>query len=612
MAKKAAQGPGLAGHLLGGLAALAGDASQTVWNVSDRTIIGNRNLPLNQIRKVLVESKRVFLYDGNVVFEQHSTADGDSLVPLMLGDKLTPGAPAHLSNLFHCAVPGKAEPVTYQVPGKVISEVLHSEPTREQLPRIELYSRRPVFDKDFELHGPGFSAAAGILVHGEPAEPLLHTPPAAERALDRLPPGLKQVFEDFCFDTDADLVNALSVLLTGVLVNNFVDDGKPLFIHNGNQKGIGKTLLAQCYGLILDGTAGEPIQHSEDEDEMAKRLGARIKQGSPCSLLLFDNRRGTIGGGLLESLALAPRISVRRLGYNEDISRPNDLVWVFTANHARATPDITSRAVIVQLRYEGDPRVRFAGSEKYENKLKGWIRQHRQQLLGELIGMVVRWREAGKPVSPARHRATFWSEVIGGILQVAGLPEFLANQDEAALEVDEDLQDLIILAELAVGKNKPGFFTTAQVDKNTFGKAPKEWLPLFRDARLLQKELHESANDHAQTIAAGRFFGSRLGKTVPIQVGDKPARATLRVQPGRSRQRRYWFEITWEEAAPGQPEAGTASPSPATSAVPPAAVAPSGQGEDAGEGNASSPPASTTAQPALVGSSGNDLDWGEG
>src|SRR5262249_28264798 len=136
------------------------------------------------------------------------------------------------------------------------------------------------------------------------------------------------------------------------------------------------------------------------------------------------NRKGRIGGSLLESLALAPRVSVRRLGHNEEISRANDFLWIFTANHARSTTDMTARAHLIQLWYEGDPRRRFVNTNTEEESLKRYARERRGQILGELVGMIQRWRDAGRPLGTRSHRLTRWAELVGGILCSAGLPEF--------------------------------------------------------------------------------------------------------------------------------------------------------------------------------------------
>lgn len=348
-------------ELLQGLAELSQEGTaQTVWNVTDKgAVFGSRAQPLSQIRKILVDSGQVYVYDGNVVMAKTSSHDGKYLVPIMVGDRLLRPATSHLSALFHCGVGRKDDTITYQVPSNIASEVLNNVTTRDELPRIKCYRRIPTFNQHFQLYGPGYAAQDEMLVHGENIVPIMVVPPVADRAINRLPSGLKTSLQDFCFDSDADLVNAVAMLLTGVLVNHFIESPKPIFVVSGNQRGLGKTLFSNTAGLILDGKTPPLIHHTDDEDEFGKRLGAKIKPGAPFSVLFFDNRKSAIGGGLLESLALASRVSVRLLGHNEDIGRPNDFIWLFTANNARATPDAVDRATLIRMRYEGDPKTRF-------------------------------------------------------------------------------------------------------------------------------------------------------------------------------------------------------------------------------------------------------------
>jgi hypothetical protein len=607
----------LSALLIEGLEGLTTETTEVVWGVTDRAIHGNRSQAISEIRQILVESERVFLFDGNVVFEKRYQVDGRMLIPLMHGDQLTRAAPSHLAELFYCAVQRKNDRVTYQPPAKVLTEVLNGEATRDQLPRIAWYSRRPVFDHNFQLCEPGYSASEQILVHADPVAPVLWEPQTGVPPLDRLPPGLHNLLQDFCFDTGADLVNVVALLLTGVLMNHVVEAGKPVAIVNGNQRGVGKSLLALVLGIILDGVVPPLVHHSNDEDELAKRLGAKIKLGRPYSVLFFDNRKGCIGGPLLESLVLAERVSVRQLGLNEDISRNNDFLWVFTANNAKVTTDMTSRAVFIQLHYEGDPRQRFAGTTTEEESLKRYACEHRGQILGELLGMVIRWRDAGRPLGTRSHRCKRWAELVGGILQVASLPEYLSNQHALLTEADEDLTELAVLAEHVIGKKKPGFFTESSLlaSPNGIGKKALDWVPILRDAKLRQNELALATSERSVAIFLGCYFGARLGKPVPVQVNERTGTATLKAQPGRSRSRRYWLEVQWD-LPPVDPSGVTISPpTPVLPPPPPmptsVVVAPptptSVVVAPPTPTSAASPP--TPTPPPAAGTGGNDLIW---
>jgi hypothetical protein len=101
----------LAGHLADGLAGLAGGAASIVWNVNDRNVVGSRALALSQVRKILVESKRVFTYDGNVVFEQRGRPGGRRLVTLARGDGLVRAGPSRARvGVLAIAVAGRPVP----------------------------------------------------------------------------------------------------------------------------------------------------------------------------------------------------------------------------------------------------------------------------------------------------------------------------------------------------------------------------------------------------------------------------------------------------------------------------------------------------------------------
>src|SRR5262249_51347277 len=183
---------------------------------------------------------------------------------------------------------------------------------------------------------------------------------------------------------------------------------------------------------------------------------------------------------------------------------------------------------------------RFAGTTIEEEALKRYARDNRSVILRELLGMIVRWLDAHRPLGTRSHRCTRWAELVGGILLVAGLPEFLANQDALiaeVAEVAEDLQELALLAEHVVSRNKVGFYTENGVpaNSNDIGRQAGDWAPVLGDAGLRQNELTSAKTDRAVAIFVGHFFGARLGKPVPVPVNEHTGTATLKAQPGPSR-----------------------------------------------------------------------------
>ena len=63
--------------------------------------------------------------------------------------------------------------------------------------------------------------------------------------------------------------------------------------------------------------------------------------------------------------------------------------------------------------------------------LKGWVREHRGELLWSLLTIARAWFVAGKPEGFVETLGGFesWAKIDGGILAHAGIPAFLQNLD---------------------------------------------------------------------------------------------------------------------------------------------------------------------------------------
>jgi hypothetical protein len=379
--------------------------------------------------EALSGSGRVYFMDGSLMYEVGH--EGDRwLVQIATASHVETCAPALLANVIAATTQSQRGETQCTVPTKLVHALLLNELFRSSLPSVREYARRPLYDADFVLRGPGWHPECHMLIHGADIAPAPVIPPAQPQTpLDRLPPLLRALLQDFCWAANADLVNALGMLLTGVLVNHFVDEPHPVGLLDGNQPDLGKTLFVRVLGLILDGAQPAPIRYTGDE-ELEKKVCARLLTTSS-SVLLMDNVRGQINSPLLEQNVLAPLVVLRILRFSREVRRRNLFLWFITSNGTETTPDFLSRSVPILLRHEGDTRRRtFAIPD-----LLGFARQHRLALLGELAGLVERWRLEGMPLGGQQHRCRRWAEVIGGILDVAGLGAyFLSNVGAAEQE----------------------------------------------------------------------------------------------------------------------------------------------------------------------------------
>jgi len=504
---------------------------------------------------LLVASERVFAYGDTVVLERQS-GNEKVLTPLITDQRTERAAPALLANVFTCEVRGRENGPALQFPppARFVELLLHYEQVISRLPRILLYAKRPVFDESFIFRGPGRHDEVGYLIHGPDVEPILdHEPTPSGTALSRLPPRLRELMRDFAFMAEADLTNAIGALLTGLLVGHFIQSGKGVIILDSNQPGLGKTLLVRVIGTVLDGADPEMIRFTPDDEELEKKICAHVR-GNRGSVLAFDNAKvragGQINSAVLELNSTAPQISLRILGQSANATCPNDLLWFLTMNSTRASSDLIARSMPIRFFVEGESAQRtFQGRDPVE-----FARQHREEILGELAGMVVRWTQLGRPRGHQRHRLKHWAEIIGGILAANELPEFLANSHEAAGEFNSELDQLSALAEAAVlaegsaavqlGVTVTGSNSNPSLTASAFEKH-------FRQAGVLIASLDAAKGQRSKATIIGGFLAQHIDREVPIEVAGTTGKATLRCVRGRSNSKRYYFAVTWDDELGG-------------------------------------------------------------
>jgi len=496
---------------------------------------GSQENYLHEATEHLIASKQVFMYCDDVVLELP-----DQLYRLTNGQKSEPQTPGVLANIFLCESGGNT-PRQFSPPKSLVHTLLSRRTTRSQLPAIKTYAKRPLFDNKFELRGPGWHAEPGILVHGVEVESDLDfEAPVAEAGVDRLPPHLKALLSDFCFRSDADLANALGSLLTGVLANHFIAQGHPVFLLDGNQPGVGKTLFTRIVGLVLDGDAPPPVPYTPNDEELQKHILSTIRDQEP-SLIVLDNAKRRAGEAInsvvIESQSMAETISLRILGTSNNYQRPNDLLWFLTMNNTKLSPDLASRGVPIRFVYEGNPGDRsFSNSDPLT-----YARKHRQAILGELFGMVDRWKQAGREEHDCKHRCGYWAKIVGGILQRNGFPEFLTNQDQAAEEFNAAADELYAIAEKAVLKTDFDY-TKAP------GTTARGWVDIV-DKAGVRNDLMEAKSEKRRSTIVGQLLSQHVGRSVEL---DDGVVATLCTESGRSRSKNYYFLLQENNGGDGE------------------------------------------------------------
>jgi len=143
-----------------------------------------------------------------------------------------------------------------------------------------------------------------------------------------------------------------------------------------------------------------------------------------------------------------------------------------------------------------------------------------------------------------------------------------------------------------------------------FGLSPSKWEDMFRRAKVQVEALDAARSERARATLLGSFLSQNIGREVPIEVKGRTGKARLLAVDAGKKQRRYWFEITWDEEQPADvrqepvPDAEPITPTRNGAADPPA------RRPRPREASVDQPAASGTiaTDPGASGT-GNEEDW---
>ncbi len=117
---------------------------------------------------------------------------------------------------------------------------------------------------------------------------------------------------------------------------------------------------------------------------------------------------------------------------------------------------------------------------------------------------------------------------------------------------------------------------TAQNQGTEPGLPPGQWEDLFRKARIQVEALDAARSRRARETLLGHFRARNLDREVPIEVDGRQGKARLRAVDAGRRQKRYFFEVSWDGEGPPDPrdrpapDAPPSTPARGPTAEPPA------------------------------------------
>ena len=231
---------------------------------------------------------------------------------------------------------------------------------------------------------------------------------------------VEDILGEVAFADDASRAHTIALMLLP-LVRLMIDGATPFHLFEAALQSSGKSYAASIAIALYESPAS--VNDTKKEEEWDKVLLSAFAAGK--ALIFIDNIKSTLSAPALASFITEPTKTGRLLGGNIMATvQTRRATWIGSANNARLCPDMVSRTLKIRI----NPRMAEPADREFKSGAWTYITENRAEVLSALVTMVECWKAAGKPeFTERKHRFNRWSRVMGGILQVAGIPGFLDN-----------------------------------------------------------------------------------------------------------------------------------------------------------------------------------------
>jgi len=325
------------------------------------------------------------------------------------------------------------------------------------------------YDEDTQLY---YAPTRGFQMPGIPERP---TQADARAAVEVL----KDIINEFPFVSEtkagksstADRDNALAAMITTPL-RPMIYGPIPMALVDAPQAGTGKSLLCNAIERIATGLPPQQIAPPKKKEEMQKTITAVLRKGRPFAM--FDNFEGKLNMPALAQVLTATIWEDRILGQTSMITLPATTVWIMNGNNIQLAGDMPRRCYRIRLdAMDAQPWLINGPGDEKEYKydpLIPYVAQNRGEILKAVFTMTRAWILADRPPStnPILGSYEEWSKILGGILEFAGVENFLGNLTDMYSDMDTDTDQwaLFLSTWYAIQKIQvdwAGGITTAQL-----------------------------------------------------------------------------------------------------------------------------------------------------
>ena len=316
---------------------------------------------------------------------------------------------------------------------------------------------------------------------------------------------LKGLLAGFAFVSDLDRAVALSALLTAVLRGAL--ENAPLHFVRAHTAGEGKSYLIDLVAMIATGRKCPVITGTRSAEEMEKRLGAILLEGS--ALISIDNLSHDLEGDLLCQMLTQNLIKPRILGKSETPECEWRGALLATGNNVRPVGDLVRRTLVANL----DSKVERPELREFKFNPSKRVKKNRGAYIAAALVIARAYLAAGAPKG-GQPLASYdeWSEFVREPLIWLGEGD-PARSIEQAREEDPEraaAAELILRWRQRIGVNKPirtaGIIAIAKQTKDG-GNTPR-W-PRFH---ALLVEHAANTRGEIDAVRLGKWLRKILGR----------------------------------------------------------------------------------------------------
>jgi hypothetical protein len=329
---------------------------------------------------------------------------------------------------------------------------------------------------------------------------------------------IKQIFQDFPFEGDADKANVIALLLTPFLRHAVKKDIQMALIDATNA-GTGKGLICNIISIVATGMSTTPMSAKQSDEEWRKAILTELLK-SP-RLVVIDNVRGVLESATLEMILTGLGINERILGQSKSASPKNEATWMCTGNNLLIGGDLARRCYRIRLISQTatpEERTDFAIPE-----IEQWCIDNRPEIVSAILTVIRAWYASGKPKPknvPNLGTFTDWAKTVGGILEFAGIEGFQGNRAELRSRNNEEAQEWEAFLSAIHQQYGNDWNTSGDIAKKIKEDSANEFrLPannLFDPMpQYLKKSLAEKEKSFPMTLAV------QLGKRVQTVYGSE-------------------------------------------------------------------------------------------